>query len=173
MRYFSRIHEWGTTLAELIVAITLFLVVLSVLTPSLITVLRTQRNVDYLVRMQSDLSYSMEYMAREIRTGYNFIPPSAGDTSTLQFTNAHGDDVVYHYDGTSLTKRVNGGQPIPLISSNVTLSHFQFFVTGAEPYSTTPAQTSVVILATASPKSGLTDISTVFQTTITPMVKKN
>ncbi|MBI5421497.1 MAG: hypothetical protein HZA35_04290 [Parcubacteria group bacterium] len=168
-----RYHEKGTTLVELIVAISLFLTVISIVVPTLFTTIKMQRNVNGLVRMHNSLSYAMEYIAKEMRTGRKFQAQSL-DKSFIRFTNYHNEEVTYQFDPTrhALTRQVTGQGSFDLISSDVTLNDFRFWVntksTGGE-----DKQLSIVILANASPVDGFTDTKTQFQTTISPLLRSD
>jgi len=177
-----KIYEKGTTLVELIVSITLFLTVVSIIVPTLFTTIRMQRNVNGLVRMHNSLSYSMEYVAKEIRTGKKFQPQSP-DKSFLRFINYHNEEVTYQFINNTLTRQIAGQNPFTLISSDVKLNNFQFLVNdriagaGSGSANNLPSdqqkQLSVVILANASPADGLTSIATQFQTTVTPLLRSD
>ncbi|MEK7498678.1 MAG: hypothetical protein AAB611_02340 [Patescibacteria group bacterium] len=166
-------HEKGTTLVELIVSITLFLTVISIMVPTLFTTIRMQRNINGLVRMHNSLSYSMEYIAKEIRTGKKFQPQSP-DKSFIRFTNYHNEDVTYQFDSVrhTLTRQIAGQNSFALVSSDVKLNDFQFWINNKN-LANEEKQLSVVILANASPAEGLTDVSTQFQTTVTPLLRSD
>ena len=169
----GRYHENGSTLVELIVSITLFLTVISIMIPTLFTTIKMQRNVNSLVRMHNSLSYSMEYIAKEIRTGKKFQPQSP-DKSFVRFTNYHNEEVTYQFDSVrrTLTRQITGQNPFALVSSDVVLNDISFWMntrstTGEE------KQLSVVILANASPADGLPGVATQFQTTVTPLLRSD
>jgi len=81
----------GFTVIELIVAMTVFVVLMSIAAGGLIHLLKSQRVVAGLMEANDSASLSLEQMAREIRTGYNFCLTESG---TLQFVNAIRDEVV-------------------------------------------------------------------------------
>lgn len=166
-----RKHEKGTTLVELIVSISLFLVVISIMVPTLFTTIRMQRNINGLVRVHNNLAYVTEYISREVRTGTSFEISTPRDTNVLRFKNYHGENVEYSFDGTQkrLTRRVGGGTPVSMFASDVVLNNFQFFLNNSD--SVGARQVSVVVLADASPKEGLTEARTQFQTTMTPLLR--
>lgn len=171
---------------ELIVSITLFLTVISIMIPTLFTTIKMQRNVNSLVRMHNSLSYSMEYIAKEIRTGKQFQPQSP-DKSFIRFTNYHGEEVTYQFDATRhvLTRQITGQSSFDLVSSDVVLNDFRFLIHDRVAGAPQPPvlskdlpfdqqkQLSVVILANASPADGLTGIATQFQTTVTPLLRSD
>lgn len=70
----------GFTLVELLVAMGIFTIVISIATGGFISSLRTQRQVASLISAQSNASLVLEQMAREIRTGFLFCH-APGSTS--------------------------------------------------------------------------------------------
>ncbi len=86
------IQHKGFTLVELLVAMTLFLVLIGIATGGFIRVLRTQRAIVELMAVNDNTVLTLEQMAREIRTGYHFAKISETE---LQFVNANNQVVRY------------------------------------------------------------------------------
>lgn len=88
------------TIVELIVAMSLFMILISIAVGSFINVLRNQRVVVALMAVNDSMNLSLEQMAREIRTGYNFcLTPS----NKLQFVNAYNEVIRYKLNNVSST----------------------------------------------------------------------
>ena len=81
----------GFTVIELIVAMTVFVVLMSIAAGGLIHLLKSQRVVAGLMEANDSASLSLEQMAREIRTGYNFC---LTESKKLQFVSAIRNEVV-------------------------------------------------------------------------------
>ena len=81
----------GFTVIELIVAMTIFVVLMSIAAGGLIHLLKSQRVVAGLMEANDSASLSLEQMAREIRTGYNFC---LTESKKLQFVSAIRNEVV-------------------------------------------------------------------------------
>lgn len=62
----------GFTLVELLVAIAVFAIVVTIASSGFINALRTQRQVSSLISTESNVTLVLEQMAREERTGYLF-----------------------------------------------------------------------------------------------------
>jgi prepilin-type N-terminal cleavage/methylation domain-containing protein len=62
----------GFTIIELLVAIGLFTIVVTIAVGGFTNALKTQRQVSSLIATQSNVSIALEQMTREIRTGYLF-----------------------------------------------------------------------------------------------------
>ena len=85
MKYFSRfkIHNKAFTLVELLVAMSLFLILIGIATSGFIRVLRTQRAIVELMTINDNAVLTLEQMAREIRTGYHFVKNSNSSSESL------------------------------------------------------------------------------------------
>jgi len=120
----STLHDKrGFTLIEMLVALSLFVTVITIAVTSFITALRSQRQLAALLAANNNMSLTLEQMAREIRTGYNFcrqgydgcfqgIDPTpsgcgSGGPSTipatltsneLHFVNAETEVIRYYLD---------------------------------------------------------------------------
>lgn len=135
-------HRSGFTLVELLVSIALFSVLVAVAVGGFSGALRTQRQIASLLTADTNVSFAIEQMAREVRTGYNFCPVSAAGVpscdcpgadpmipaavcDTFAFTNASGQSIVYRLNGGILEKSVDGGSTYePLTASNITIPYF-------------------------------------------------
>lgn len=144
----------GYTLIELLVAVGLFLVVISIATGGFVNALRTQRQSASLVLANSNVSLVLEQISREMRTGANFVC-SDGTTgggepitcsSGLTFINASGDDVSYCPDGSggivrALSSNCLGGQKIT--SDGVQVNYLKFRIFGYTAADNFPARITI------------------------------
>ncbi len=111
----------GFTMIELLVAISLFVVVVSVASGVFIKSLRTQRQIVSLMAANDNASLALEQMIREIRTGRSF----STNGSQLSFTNYLEEPVTYELDLGSIKK--NGKS---ITASNVNVSYFNISLLG-------------------------------------------
>lgn len=91
----------GFTVIELIVAMTVFVLLMSIAAGGFVHLLKNQRIVAALMAANDSASLTLEQMAREIRTGYNFCLTESGK---LQFVSAIRNEVVRYrinYDAIS------------------------------------------------------------------------
>ncbi len=109
----------GFTLAELMVAMSVFIVVTTVAVGAYVQALRSERRLVTLVSVTNDVQTALEEMAREIRTGYLFTTSPAG--GTLQFINADGTSTVYSVVGGILER---DGEAITSENTRVDNLHF-------------------------------------------------
>jgi prepilin-type N-terminal cleavage/methylation domain-containing protein len=143
----------GYLLIELLVAMTVFSIIVIIAVGSFVNVLRTQRQVAALSAAESNLGIVMEEMAREMRTGYLFCTNTNGTLdstcgcspfesesgseevcSDLKFTNAEGDNVEYFLNTSgTLEKSVNVAAPQEITGNNVKVKYFNFILFGNTP----------------------------------------
>jgi len=122
------ISRKGFTIVELLVAMGLFSIILTIAVGGAVGALRTQRQVIGLVSANGNLSLAIEQISREIRTGYNF---SVDTTGGLAFKNSKGDTVCYYLDADySIKRAVNDVPPcasgIAITSGNVGVKYLTF-----------------------------------------------
>lgn len=70
----------GFTLIEMLVTVSLFLIIITIAVGGFTNAIRTQRQVSSIISAESNVSITLEEMAREIRTGYLFCN-AVGNTS--------------------------------------------------------------------------------------------
>jgi len=86
--------EQGVSLIELMVAVSVFIIVISIAIGSFVQSIRTQRIALALISANDSINLSIEQMAREMRTGYLFCTasiPAATTTNNLGCNNLEGD----------------------------------------------------------------------------------
>ena len=117
----------GLTLIELMVAIGIFGLVVSMVFGIFVLALISQRRIIALRNVEDNIRFTIESMAREIRTGKNF---SSG-ASWLSFTNAKGESVIYRLNGGIVEKSSNGGASYSAVTgSETTVNYLNFYLTG-------------------------------------------
>lgn len=85
----------GFTMIELLVAMSIFIILTSITAGGFINMLRNQRVIIALMSANDNMGLTIEQMAREIRTGYNFCKVSE---SKFQFVNSDNEVVRYGLD---------------------------------------------------------------------------
>jgi prepilin-type N-terminal cleavage/methylation domain-containing protein len=154
----------GFTLVELLVAMAVFAIVISVATGAFIRALRTQRQLTSFAAANSNVSLMLEQMAREIRVGSSF---SQTDPTRITFTNGRGEQVTYSYDSErKAVARAIDAQPAQMLTSeNVDVRNLEFQLQFADPHDGYPAR--ITIVTAVSPKEQGVDTSVIrIQTTV-------
>jgi len=148
MKHFENNNK-GFTLVETMVALALFTTIIAIAIGGFVNALHAQRQVALLLATQSNVSLSLEQMARDIRTGYLFChdasgaatcgltPPdscSGGGASPLicndlDYFSATGDNVEYRLRNGSLEKGI-GGNFQSVTGDNVNVKYLTFIMQG-------------------------------------------
>lgn len=154
-----RRYQKGFTIIELMVAVGLFLIVVSIAAAVFVQSLRTQRQVVGLMAANDNASLTLEQMTREIRLASQFTSTCA----RLSFTNYFGEAVSYELNNDAIER--NGR---PLTASNVKV-HYLCFTLQGETVADGLA-TRITIRLGVSARGGLEDFITRLQTTISSRV---
>ncbi len=133
----------GFTLVELIVAMSVFVIAITIAVGAFVRALRTQRIVNHMLSVNSNASLAIEQMAREVRTGYNFdlnnVPQGScigGQEEELEFTNSRANSIFYRLDNNAIARMECAGSDcsgktlLPLTASNIKVERLCFTNTG-------------------------------------------
>jgi len=135
-------HNQGFTLIELIVSMAVFIILLGIIVNIFVSALRTQRSMVSLRLVNDNASLTLEQMAREIRTGYNFYigdgkdpcakvgaPVSVSSGDKLGFCNSTGSNIVYNLDSESIKRSIDDGKNFNSITGdNVKIKKLNFIL---------------------------------------------
>lgn len=152
-------NQQGFTIIELMVAMSLFVIVVGISSGVFVRSLRTQRQLVALMAANDNASQTLEQMTREIRTGTAFTA-SGG---RLSFTNATDERVVYDFLGSRIER--NGKA---LTASNVFVKYLRFSVRGAEVGD--GISTRITVFLGVSAKGKMESFVTRLQTTVASRV---
>lgn len=118
----------GFTLFEMVVATTLFLVVMVIALAAFINAGNIQQKAESLRAVNDNLNFAIEMMMREIRTGsgYTSISPTE-----FQFTDAYNKSIRYRLNNNAIEKSIDGGTTFaPITASEVHIDSLNFNVRG-------------------------------------------
>lgn len=119
--------EKGLTMIELIVAIGIFGLVIGMTVSIFVLALASQRRIIALRNTEDNIRFTIEAMAREIKTGKNF----SGSGSSVSFTNAKGEAVIYRLSGSAIEKSSDGGINYSAVTgSETTVNYLNFYLMG-------------------------------------------
>ena len=117
----------GLTIIELIVAIGIFSLVIAMTVSIFVLAITTQRRITALKNVEDNIRFTLESMAREIKTGKDF---STG-VNSLSFTNDNGESVVYRLNANIIEKSSDGGINYSAVTgSEVTINYLNFYLIG-------------------------------------------
>ncbi|MDO8676382.1 MAG: type II secretion system protein [Candidatus Azambacteria bacterium] len=153
--------EKGLTLIELMVATGIFGLVISVVFGIFILATINQRRIIALRNVGDNVRFTMESMAREIRTGKNF----GGSINSLSFTNARDESVIYRLNNQIIEKSSNGGSSyFSVVGPEVTVDYLNFYLIGQT--AGDGLQPRVTITTGVTSKVGNQSVNSKIQTTI-------
>lgn len=139
----------GFTLIEIMTALSIFIIVITVSMGSIIGVFDTNRKSRSLKIVMSNLNTALETMSREIRfgrnyhceldnlSGGNFTPPLncnvPGGGVLLSFLSNDGEQIVYvlNDDGAIEASFDGGSSYTPITAPEINIQNLSFYVVGA------------------------------------------
>jgi prepilin-type N-terminal cleavage/methylation domain-containing protein len=151
----------GFTLIEMMTAVTVFLVVMTISMGAILGIFDANRKAESSKTVMDNLNFAVEAMSREIRFGKNYhcistgtltVPQNcpAGDTF-LSFLSSDGVQTVYRLNGTSMEKSSDGGSTYTAVTApEINISSLNFFVVGANPAPGDTLQPKVLIKITGA-----------------------
>ena len=138
----------GFTLVELMVAVSVFVMVMVISMGSILSIFDANKKSQTLRTVMDNLNFSLEAMTRTIRFGTNYhCDVTVGDISTpaprdcptgassIIVKAADGSRVVYKLNNGRVIRSINGGADYFVTSSDVTISDLKFRVVGSTSYS--------------------------------------
>ncbi len=123
----------GFTLIELMIAIGLFAFVMTIASGAYLTMIGLNQHAESIATGVNDLSFALETMTREIRTGTQYSAPSG---NSFSFTNSDKCQVTYNLSNSNIFRSVAGGsgcivQTSALITDqSVTIASLMFYPSG-------------------------------------------
>jgi prepilin-type N-terminal cleavage/methylation domain-containing protein len=156
----------GFTLVEMLIAVSLFVVIVSFSLGSLVSVFNANKNAQSSKTVVDNLNLSLENMARTIRFGKNYHCGSDGTLSSPRDCpdNINGDTffavtfeskvIIYRLNGTTIQKSSDGGGSYEDITApEAKIENLKFYVFGSFPSDNAQPYVVVVIKGYAGSKS--------------------
>lgn len=125
----------GFTIVELLVAMSVFSLIILIVGAIFVRSIRSERIVAGRAAAFDNVALAVEQIAREVRTGVKFpqaegVSSGGGEFKWLEFTNYYNERVVYELVEGAIKKSVNGGPLLSLTSSNVKITNLTFWIMG-------------------------------------------
>lgn len=149
----------GFTLIEIMTAVSIFAVVMTISMGSILGVFETNRKSEALKAVMDNLNLTVESISREMRFGHSYhcgsIPPltspqnCSGGGDSIAFEASNGDLIVYRLTGDAIEKSVNSGAFLPVTASEISISSLSFFVLGATPGDSLQPKVLIKVAGTA------------------------
>jgi len=144
----SKNKKNGFTLLEMIVAIAVFTVVMTMAMQSILNINNAQKKIESFRTVSDNLNFALDAMSREIRTGrsYNF------DGTDFSFTNAKSENVTYSLESGQLV-RLADSDKFPLTDSKIIISELAFALVGESPGDNLQPKVRINLSASAGMKN--------------------
>ena len=183
----------GFTLVEMLVALSLFTIVVTIVAGSILVLISGNQQVVGEQSVMANMSFVMDSMTREIRTGKNYYCANSFDNQLVEndnsdcstgkngisfveagnsITGSNNGIIAYYFDSTSKTimRKVENSNPQSIVSNDIYIKDAKFFVTGTKSFSDNSRdvnQPTVTIVITAMESSASGEKPVTLQTTIT------
>lgn len=123
----------GFTLIEILVAMSIFVIVMLTIGGIFVSITKTQRKSSIEQRVQAEARYALELLTQEIKGGeidYNAYGGALGSNlqTILNLIRPNGDNVQFRLGDNTLKMRV-GGSDQNVLSSDVKVENLQFYIT--------------------------------------------
>ena len=96
----------GFTIIEMLIAVAIFVVVITISLTSFLNITDVQRKAEAFRSINDNLNFSLETMAREIRTSTNYNVGTDGTSITVN--NAYNENVTYRLNNKRVERSSDG-----------------------------------------------------------------
>jgi prepilin-type N-terminal cleavage/methylation domain-containing protein len=195
MQIISR--QSGFTLIEMLVSLALFTIVATISVGTLLVLINGNSKVVGEQSVMTGLTFALDSMSREIRTGTDYFCGSivqvTGNAVTGSSTNVSnctsgnvglsfreaGESITggssqgriaYYFDNNMMYRKIGTGTPVPIIGDDIRVTSARFVVTGSEKLTanlTDKLQPTVTLVLTAVASSSDNTTPFTVQTTVT------
>jgi prepilin-type N-terminal cleavage/methylation domain-containing protein len=154
-----KMKRGGYTLVELVIAVGLFSVVMLLATGAYLMMIGINQQTQGVATGINSLSFALETMTRNIRTGGSYscgIALDLGDCSSgetsFSFKNENGATITYSLTSSAIQQRIETVVSTLTDPSSVTISSLKFYVTGTgtPPSDLKQARVTIVVSGTVS-----------------------
>jgi prepilin-type N-terminal cleavage/methylation domain-containing protein len=138
---FSR--SGGFTLVEIMVAVSIFALVMVVAVGAILSIVAADKRAQALNSVITNLNFAIEGMVRDLRTGYDYdcgslsedsltdCPSSPNSSVTFISSQSGGKHVTYSFENGSIYKLTEGEiKAYPLTAPEITINKLDFYVSG-------------------------------------------
>lgn len=161
-------NDRGFTLIELMTAVSIFIIVMTVATGSILNVFDANRKSRSLKTVMNNLNLAVESMSREMRYGYRYhcgsgdilSPQSCPSGGVLMsFATSTNSQITYRFNNGSIEKQINDGEYIPVTAPEIIIDDMVFYTIGAETSDALQPKVIVKIRSHAGTRAGRTDFT--------------
>lgn len=130
----------GFTLIELMTAVSIFIIVMTISMGSIISVFDANRKSRSLKTVLGNLNLAVESMSKEMRFGKNYhcglgtvtMPQNCpGGDTLMSFLSSDGVQITYRLNGGAIEKQVGAGGYVRVTAPEVVIDNLTYYVLGA------------------------------------------
>ena len=143
----SKIKNCGFTLIELIVALGVFMMVMTITLSAFLNIMDIQKKTEAFRKVNDNLNFAMEAMMREIREGKGY---SAADCSGADFcfTGKDGKAVKYQLNGGGyIERKEEADEWLRMTSDGIKITNLSFSARGEAAYASGDRQQPLVVIS--------------------------
>jgi type II secretory pathway pseudopilin PulG len=158
----------GFTLIELMTSVSIFIVIMTISMGSIIGIFEANRKSRALKTVLINLNLAVESMSREMRYGTNYhcgsgtvtVPQNCpGGNTLISFLSSDNAQVTYRLSGTTIERKVDSGDFIPVTAPEISVDNLTFYTLGALAGDTFQPKVIVRIKSHAGSDEGRTDFT--------------
>ncbi len=164
---FVKRNNRGFTLVELLTAVSIFAVVMTISMGSILSIIDANRKSRNLKSVMTNLNLAIESMSKEMRFGTNYHCGSTGSLSqpyncpsadySMSFTASDGALITYRFNNHALEKNTASQGFIPVTAPEVVIDNMIFYTLGAGTDNTLQPKVMTMIKAHAGSGRGRSD----------------
>lgn len=133
MKNFNKNKNAGFTLIEIMVAVSIFAIVMMVAIGAVLAIVSANKKAESLSSVINNLNFALEAMNRDLRTGYDYvcIDPAGNTCGGIEFksSQANGDTVTYTFDsGGHTIFKTNPVGSFSIISTEIYIESLKFYL---------------------------------------------
>lgn len=161
------LHKRGFSLVEMLVAIGIFMSIMTIAVSSLISIIGATKKAQSIKSTIDSVTFALENISKDMRVGSDYrcsadgvIKDCSAGGTVVRYTNAFGNQMTYTFNGKQsdsnigvLTVKTDSNAPVDLISqdANVNITDMKFYVIGAvNELASGPTRTQPRVIVTIS-----------------------
>lgn len=161
--------EKGFTLIELMVAVSIFIIIMTISMGSIISIFDSNRKSQSLKTVLTNMNIAVESMSKEMRYGKNYhcgfegtitIPQNCASGDTwISFLSSDNLQITYRLNGQTIEKEVNDGGYIAVTAPEIVIDDLTFYTLGAGTGDTLQPKVLIKIKGHAGANKGRTEFT--------------